>query len=129
MLGWSKSVVGSIDVGDGNARKLFLREAFQATDVYAVPLSNGGLGSDTKRTHPAAPAKEVQILASVELVRRKLGLPCQDTKVLWGRHCGPEPVRRQIEQLQRYEVWVRSSSASNLTRSTMAIAAIGLEHG
>lgn len=74
MLRWSEPIIQSIDVGNGNARKFFFRDTFQATDIHAVHFSHGRLGSNTKWTNAATSAEEVKVLASVELVLREFRL-------------------------------------------------------
>src|SRR5436189_2836067 len=88
---WSKPVVHTVDVGHGDARELFLRDALQATDVDAVHLANRRLRSDAEGTDAAVLAEVVQVLACIEAVLGKLSFACQQAKVFRGRYRRPKP--------------------------------------
>src|SRR6476469_1556072 len=124
----SKPVVHSVDARHGDARKLFLRDVLQATDVDTVHLSNGGLRSHAKGTDPALPAEVVQVLARVEPVLGKLGFARQQAKVLWRGHRRPKPRTAAYGAVAAIRVLREVELGFELDGSAMATAAVRLEH-
>ena len=121
-------VVHAIDVGDGDARQLLLRDAGQATEVDAVHLSDGCLSSDTEWPNAASSAEEVKVLASIELVLRELGLAGQEAETLWGCHGRPEAVSAADGAVAAIRLLGKVEFGLELDRSAMATAAVRLKH-
>src|SRR3970040_345764 len=85
-------VVQPIDVGDGNLRQLFLRDAFQAAHVDTVHLADRRLVADAEGAHATTPAEEVLILAGIEKVLGELLLTRNQPKALRPGDRDPEAV-------------------------------------
>ena len=125
---WSKPVVHTVDVGHGDARELFLRDALQATDVDAVHLANRRLRSDAEGTDAAVLAEAVQVLACIEAVLGKLSFACQQAKVFRGRYRRPKPRSAADGAVAAIRALREVELGFELDCSAMATAPVRLEH-
>ena len=104
-----KAVVPTVNVGDRDARELFVRYVFEAAKIDAVHHPYGRFGSHTIGAHAAHFAEVVLVLRRVEQVLRERRLPGKETKPFglcdrWPEACSPAyrtvaPIRtlREIE--------------------------------
>src|SRR2546423_543115 len=122
------AIVATVDVRDRKARQLFLGELFQASDVNAVHLADGGLVADTERAHAAMLAEVVVVLPGVKHVAGQIRFACQQAKPLGLHHRRPE-ARSPADGAVAPVCGLREVDVSlELHRAAMATAMVSVQH-
>ena len=83
-------IVATIDVGDWNLRKLFVRHVVEAPQIYPVHLTHRRIISHAEGTNTAVLAEIVKVLLRVEQVLRQLRLARQQAETVSFGHRWPE---------------------------------------
>src|SRR5262245_9631735 len=84
------SVIAAVNVRDGNAGQLFVRDAFQASHVDSVHLPDRRLVPDPEGANTAVPAEVMVVLLGVEPILSQLRFSRQEAKALGLRRRRPE---------------------------------------
>ena len=121
-------VVQSVNVRDRHLGKFFFRDPLQASDVYAVHLSDWSVVADTKGTDAAVLAEEVLILLRVKSVLRHLVLARQQAKALGLGNCYPEPVSPADGAVAPVRAHRQIEISLEPNRSAVATAPVCLQH-
>jgi hypothetical protein len=121
-------VVAAIDVSDGNACQLLVRDVVQAPDVDSVHLSDWRFSSDSKGSHAAVLAEVVVVLPGIEKILGQLRFPRQQAKAAFPRNGGPEAgspadgAVAPIRALRKVEI------GFELDCATVTAAMVGFQH-
>ena len=83
-------IVETIDIGDWNLRKRFVRHVVEAAQIYPVHLTHRRIVSHAEGTNTAVLAEIVEVLLRIEQVLRHLRLARQQAKTVSFGHRWPE---------------------------------------
>jgi hypothetical protein len=121
-------VITTVDIGDGSARELFIRNVLQAAQVNSEHLSDWGFSPDTEGSNTAVLAKVVMVLLGVEPVLSQLGFARQQPEAIgtchgWPKACSPtDGAVASVGALSQIDVRFKLDGA------TMATAMVRLQH-
>jgi hypothetical protein len=87
-------VISTVNISNGSARQLFIRNVLQTAQVNSVHLSDWGFSSDTEGSNTTVLAKVMMVLLCVETVLNQLRFARQQSKAIgpchgWPKACSP----------------------------------------
>ena len=121
-------IVETIDVGDWNLRKRFVRHVVEAPQINPVHLAHRSIVSHAEGTNTAVLAEIVKVLLRVEQVLRHLRLAQQQAKTVSFGHRWPEARSAADGAVAAIRALREIQFSFELDGTTVATTSVGFQH-
>ena len=121
-------IVETIDIGDWNLRKRFVRHVVEAPQIYPVHLAHRSIVSHAEGTNTAVLAEIVKVLLRVEQVLRHLRLARQQAETVSFGYRWPEARSAADGAVAAIRALREVQFSFELDGATVATTSVGFQH-